>query len=249
MGGAFSMTRTTSMIQHGISIIVSTNRPQFMNHMLRNYLRQRWTKKELIVIVNKEYVDMRPYQRMARSIANIQVFHLPPSRNTLGRCLNFATNRAKYSYVAKMDDDEYYAPLYLVGMMRAFRRSRADIVGKKAYFIHLSGSQLLLQRFNTPNRFVNIVSGGTIIFKRKVWNQVKFPNRSIGEDVVFCSSCRRAGFKIYSADLYNFCALRRKNPKSHTWQVQDQQFIAHRHSKVIARTNNYRSYVIRSYPE
>jgi hypothetical protein len=145
-----------------------------------------------------------------------------------------------------MDDDEYYAPNYLLDMMHAFKRSGADVVGKRAYFIHLSGKRLLIQRFFAQNRFVSNLAGGTITFKKKVWKKVKFANRSLGEDVQFCRTCRKKGFRLYAGNRYNFCALRRKQPKSHTWKVSDRKFLAHRHSRIIAHGNNYKKYVIRS---
>ncbi|HEX7057418.1 MAG TPA: glycosyltransferase [Bacilli bacterium] len=230
--------------QPGISVIVSTKRPHFLEKMFHNYRRQIWAKKELIVVVNKDSVDMSRYRQMARRLPHIRVFHLPASRFTLGRCLNFATKRAVYPIIAKMDDDEYYAPLYLAGMIDEFRRSNADIVGKQAYYMYLRGSGILLRRFNKMNRFVRVVSGGTLTFKRTVWQKVKFRNVRISEDVIFCKDAHRAGFRIYSGNLFNFCAIRRKNPKSHTWQVNDWEFITEPHSKIIARTTDFRQFVI-----
>jgi glycosyltransferase involved in cell wall biosynthesis len=230
----------------GVSVIVCTNRPHFLQHMFQNYFRQRWKPKELIIIVNKDKVDLTPYNKMAAQYKSIRVFHLP-ARYTLGYCLNYASARAKHPYIAKMDDDEYYAPDYLVGMMLAFEKSKADVVGKRSYFIHLSGKHMLIQRFSTQNRGVSYLAGGTLVYKRHVWRKVKFANRSLGEDVQFCRACRQNGFKLYAADRYNFCALRRRQYNTHTWKVSDQEFLSHPQTKVIARTDNYKKYVIRPY--
>ena len=145
-----------------------------------------------------------------------------------------------------MDDDEYYAPYYLTGIMRSFRKSKAALVGKRAYFIHLSGSKLLLQRFRPEKRFVTILAGGTISYKKNVWEKVKFAKLSLGEDVRFCQDCRRKGFKLYAGDKYNFCALRRKQHNTHTWKVSDREFINHRHTHIVRKNcTTYRKFVDR----
>jgi cellulose synthase/poly-beta-1,6-N-acetylglucosamine synthase-like glycosyltransferase len=213
--------------------------------MLENYKRQRWGHKEWIIVVNSDRADLGRYKHMAAQFRHVRVYRVP-ARRTLGACLNFASALAKHSYIAKMDDDEYYAPNYLLDMMRAFRRSGADVVGKRAYFIHLNGKRLLIQRFHAQNRFVSFLAGGTLVYKKKVWRQVKFANRSLGEDVQFCRACRRKGFKMYAGDPYNFCALRRKRPNSHTWKKSDQEFLAHPRTRIIAHGDHYKKYVVRS---
>ncbi|REE91549.1 glycosyl transferase family 2 [Paenibacillus taihuensis] len=237
--------RKNQMTAAGITVITSTNKPQFLTHMFWNYRRQVWPNKEWIIVLNMDNVNIKRFQAMASKFKNIRVFQLP-SRRSLGQCLNFASARAKHSYITRMDDDEYYAPNYLTGIMRSFRNSKAALVGKRAYFIHLSGSKMLLQRFYAQNRFVPILAGGTISYKKSVWNKVKFANLSLGEDVRFCRDCRRRGFKLYAGDKYNFCALRRKQHNSHTWKVSDREFINHPYTRIVRKNcTAYKKFVVR----
>jgi len=229
--------------QPGVTIVTCSIRPRFLEHMFRNYQRQKWANKEWIVVVNSPRANMARYRAMARRLPNIRVFYLP--YRSLGKCLNFACARANYSYISKMDDDEYYAARYIEGLMRAFRVSNADVVGKRAMYIHLSGRRVIIQRFTKENQFVKWVAGGTITFKKSVWKKVKFGDVTLGEDVRFLRRCRRLGFKLYAGDKFNFCALRRKNYNSHTWKVSDQKFLAHPNTKVVAYTNDYKSIVDR----
>ncbi|TVY12023.1 glycosyltransferase family 2 protein [Paenibacillus cremeus] len=228
----------------GISVIICTNKPSFARVLFNNYGRQRWANKELIVVVNSDTADLSRYKQLAVKFKAARVYRLP-SKYTLGACLNFASARARHSYIARMDDDEYYAPNYLLDMMRAFKSSGADVVGKRAYFIHLSGKHLLIQRFYAQNQFVSVLAGGTLTYKKKVWRRVKFANRSLGEDVQFCRTCRKKGFKLYAGDRYNFCALRRKQTNSHTWKKTDKEFLSHPQTRIIARGDNYKKYVVR----
>lgn len=230
-------------LTEGMSIIVCTKRPNYIANVFNNYRRQLWPKKELIIVLNKDNVNINPYRQRARQHKNVSIYRLP-ERTSLGKCLNFGVSKAKYNYIAKFDDDDYYAPRYTREIMNAFARTNADIVGKLAIFTYLEHKQLLLFCYPTKeNRFVHRVGGGTITFKKKVFRQVKFPDATLGEDVIFQQWCRARGFKIYSTSRYNFVGIRRKNNAGHTWRVSDDQLI--RNNRIVARTRNYRPYAIR----
>ena len=52
----------------GVSIIVCTNRPQFLDNILQNYYRQRYKVKELIIILNQDSMNMRLIQKRYRDM-------------------------------------------------------------------------------------------------------------------------------------------------------------------------------------
>ncbi|GJM73948.1 hypothetical protein HMSSN036_61640 [Paenibacillus macerans] len=95
--------------------------------------------------------------------------------------------------------------------MKALNRSNADVVGKRAYLAYLEAKKLLVLRFpKQQNKFVGVVAGGTILFKRRVFDRVRFPHVSLGEDVSFLSRCRAKGYKVYAPDPYNYVQIRKK---------------------------------------
>jgi len=205
----------------GISVITCTNRKDELTNLFNNYRRQRYPKKELIIVVNHDKIKLGPYHQLANQYKHIKVYRLP-ERMTLGKCLNFAVKQTKYSYIAKFDDDDYYAPFYLADSLQAFNQSNADIVGKRAHFLYLQGSKMLILRFHTDeNRFVSILPGATLVFKRKVFQKVQFPDQSMGEDDQFCIDSKAKGFKIFSGGKNNFIVMRRKNSQNHTWIIND----------------------------
>ncbi|MET3291533.1 UNVERIFIED_CONTAM: glycosyltransferase involved in cell wall biosynthesis [Brevibacillus sp. OAP136] len=216
----------------GVSVIASTNRPQFFKNLLKNYRKQSLAKKELIIILNNDRMNLRTYQRIARKYQHVSVYKLP-QRYTLGSCLNFGITKAKYAYIAKFDDDDYYGPRYLQSSLRTFARTNAHVVGKRSYFLYLKKRKLLLIRFPfQENRYVRTIAGGTIMAKRSVFTVIRFPHRSLGEDVGFYSRCRAKGFRIFSTDRFNYVMVRRINRKSHTWQISDRQILSGFHKKV-----------------
>ncbi|MFC5451031.1 glycosyltransferase [Paenibacillus aestuarii] len=229
--------------RHGVSIITSTNRPGFIKNLFYNYVRQRHHKKELIIIVNNNRIPLSSYRRIAEKLRNVQIFRVPEHRS-LGACLNFAVQKTKYPYIAKFDDDDYYAPHYLTDCLLTLLRTDADVIGKRAHYLYLRGSKTLILRFpHDENRFVANLPGATLMMKRTVFNKVKFPNRNVGEDDFFCIRSKRMGFKVYSAGKYNFVAIRRKNSSGHTWIISDKELIAHH--KTIPGVRNYKKFVQR----
>ncbi|MEW9701232.1 glycosyltransferase family 2 protein [Paenibacillus sp. SI8] len=227
----------------GVSIIISTNRPQFFANILANYKSQLYKLKELIIVLNKDSMDLSKYRKIVRGHRQVSVFKLP-EKVSLGMCLNFAASKTKYPVITKFDDDDYYSPHYLVEQMRALLRSGADVIGKRAYMSYLESRKLLILRFPTKrNKFVGLVAGGTILFKRRVFNHVRFPNTSLGEDVAFLSRCRAKGYKIYAPSPYNYVQIRRKNKQSHTWTAGDDYLL--KGSLILARTDKFRELATR----
>lgn len=227
----------------GVSIITSTNRPDCMGNIFKNYRSQRYPKKELVIIVNNEQIDLAPYLKMAQKLKDVQVYRLARS-NSLGACLNYAVSKTNYSYIAKFDDDDYYAPLYLTTMVRALQRKKADIVGKRAHFMYLQGARKLILRFGgEANRSVSILPGATLVIKRTVFRKVRFRHVSVGEDDYFCTDCIKKGFKVFSAGKYHFVAIRRKNSQNHTWVIDERLLL--NSSVHFPRIRNYKKFVNR----
>jgi len=227
----------------GVSIVTCTKRPNCMNNLFRNYARQTYRQKELIVILNDPDMELRTYERAAKRYRNVRIVRLPKA--TLGRCLNLGVRLSRYGCVAKFDDDDYYAPRYLADCMRTMRRTKADIVGKRAHFMFLEGSKLLLLRYyDRENRYGGLVQGATLLAKRHVFRKVAFPDKTRGECVTFCRNAAARGFTVYSANRYHFAAVRRKQSRGHTWIVSDQKLLSQ--NKVnVWKVRNFKRFVSR----
>lgn len=225
----------------GVSVITCTMRREYIHNLFANYARQRHAKKELIIVVNNDRIPLSPFWRLAREHPHVRIFR-QPERLSLGACLNFAVRQAKHRYIAKFDDDDYYAPYYLSDSLLALKRTNADVIGKRAHYMYLRGSKTLILRFpEDENRPVDQLPGATLVFKRKVTNAVRFPNRSVGEDDLFCLRSKKAGFKVFSGGKYNFVAIRRKNSSGHTWIISDRTLL--KHHRKIPNVRNYRKFV------
>jgi glycosyltransferase involved in cell wall biosynthesis len=227
----------------GVSIIACTNRPQFFKNIIDNYKKQLYRVKELVIVLNKDSMALSQYRKKVRSYSNVSVYKVP-EKVSLGKCLNYGVSAAKYPFIAKFDDDDYYSPYYLKEQMKALYRSGASIVGKRARLIYLEGKKLLLIcAHKDQNKFVRIIAGGTILFKRQVFNRVHFDDVSLGEDTNFLRKSWLRGYKIYASSPYNYVGIRRKNKKTHTWTATDEAVM--RGNRILAKTVRFRTIAIR----
>jgi glycosyltransferase involved in cell wall biosynthesis len=212
---------------YGVSVFTCTNRPQLMDQVFNNHLQQAYTPCELVIVLNNNSMDLEEWELRAALYSNIKVFQLD-EKVSLGQCNNYAIQNCSYNYVAKFDDDDYYAPYYLKDMMAAFNYSQADIVGKSCRFIYFKSKSILGLYSPCPEfSYVNYVVGATMVFKKEVWQKIKFPDVTEGEDTKFQQDSIDGGFKIFAADRYNYVTIREENPNKHTFQLDDDTYISY----------------------
>ena len=223
----------------GVTVVTCTNRPHTAEQILGNFLRQNYIPRELIIVLNNNAMNLQQWQERVSAHANIRIFQLDESRS-LGECLNLAVDQASYEVIAKCDDDDYYGPGYLAEQMAALDYSRAEIVGKGAFYLYFEESHTLaLFRPERESKFVSYVTGATLVVRRRVFEQVRFASRNAGEDVDFLAECRYKHFKIYSTSRDNFVGIRRRDVQTHTWQ-EDEEVILN-FCQVIGQTDDYMS--------
>lgn len=232
--------KSESVISSGVTIITCTNKTQYLDNIFKNYERQDYEKKELIIILNKNNIDVNIWRKRAEQSNNVRVFHID-EKITLGQCLNFGVKQAKYEIIAKFDDDDYYAPRYITDSIRAFEYTDADLIGKGSTYVYLESIKTLAIRDpQSENRYVRFVNGSTMIFKKKIFNKVRFANVSVGEDVIFCRDCYTKGIKIYSTSKSNHVYIRHTSKNNHIWKINDKNFL--KYCKVIGKVDDYIAY-------
>ena len=228
------------MSEPGVSIITCTNNAEFFMNSLNNYRRQQYKNKELIIIINKNSISLKDWKKKVSMYPNVSVYKVD-EHVSLGQCLNCGISKSKYPLIAKFDCDDYYSAFYLKEQVNALLRTGSKVVGKHACFVYLDQSKKLLVRSHLEmNKFAYFVQGGTILFRKSILKRVRFSNISLGEDVKFLKDCAEKGYAIYATTPYNYVYIRRRNKKTHTWKVNDQEFI--RGGQFISTTNNFRQY-------
>jgi len=226
----------------GVSIIISTNKLEYMDNIFASYDRQEYEDKELIIILNNNHLNLAEWREKANSHHNVTVYQVD-EKEPLGVCLNYGIERARFDYISKFDDDNYYGPAFLGDLMNAFEYTVADIVGKCAGYIYFeNGDILALYGEAMEHCYTHFVLGSAMIIKREVFNRVPWPtDREWGSDTEFLRQSVKNGFKIYSADRFNYVYVRRASQELHTWKITDEEQLAH--CRIICNTKDYIPYI------
>lgn len=207
-------------IEPGVSIIIPTNKIKYAENIFENYSRCNYKNKELIIILNNNKLNIEDYIKKAEKYENVRIYKLD-EKISLGYCMNYGVEVSKYNYIAKMDDDDYYASNYILDAVNIFRYVDTDIVGKASYFIYYEKyNSIGIMYPNASNVYSRYIAGSTLMIKKKVFEKVKFRNLSIAEDANFLKDCVEKKIKIYSGDKYNYIYIRHKELKEHTWKIE-----------------------------
>lgn len=209
----------------GVSIITCTKRFDFISNIIENFNRQKYVKKELIIILNNNNINLCEAEQIAKQYENIRVFQLNEEISS-GECLNFGIEQSKFEIISKFDDSDYYAPDYLVDIINAYSYTDAEIIGKCSYYIYFEDSKILaIKHPNKENMYTKFIKGSTLTFKKEIFNKVKFPNKSSNEDIQFLKNCINNSFKIYSTDRFNYVYIRHNCTNEHTWKIQNKDLL------------------------
>ncbi|OLO37203.1 hypothetical protein BTR23_13830 [Alkalihalophilus pseudofirmus] len=220
-----------------VSIITCTMRSECMDNVFENYNQQTWENKELIIVLNNDGMDKKKWKEKANQFPNISVFY-QPNHVTLGECFNFAVTKAKYEYIAKFDDDDYYAPKYLSEIMEAFNQTNADIVGKKSIYAYITDKKaLVIREQGHEKKFTENVRDCTLVVKKEVFNNITLAHKNQRAFWEFQIECRKKGYTIYSTSKQNFVYIKRKECH-HTMKWSINEFM--RKCKFVKYTENYK---------
>jgi spore maturation protein CgeB len=211
-----------------ISVVVATNRPHQLDHVLEFIGRQAHDPVQLVLVQHGFDTPADELRRRAdvHGVGDLVALVADPVL-TLGACMNLGVDAADGRYVAKMDDDNHYGAHYLGDLVRAFAYTDAEVVGKWAHLVHLTGSGATLLRFpHAEHRYTQLVQGGTLLVRRETAARLRFEDLPRRVDTTFLEKVHADGGTVYSTDRFNFVSVRRPDPGSHTWTVPDEQLLA-----------------------
>lgn len=215
-----------------------------MENVFQNYKNQVWKEKELIIILNRNDMSIESWKIKAEFYQDVSIYQLQEEW-TLGECLNFGIEKAKYDFIAKFDDDDYYAPNYLAQSMEFFNKTNADLIGKRTIFMYFEDEKILaIHKPGKENKIVNQgLKGATLIFKKEIIKKVWFPKLNLGEDTFFIRQCIKNMFKVYSTDKNNYVCLRTSLAGHHTWDINNELLL--KKSSIVCKTDDYKPFVVR----
>lgn len=182
----------------GVSIITWIDSPGDFNRSLRNYSRQRYRKKEIIIILR----NSTEMAKQIKSSYKIKVL-LSHEHASLEECLYKAVSNASFEYISFFNPGSYYGQEFIGDIINVFQYAKADAVGKHTYYIFAKDSKKLYMALpNNEYKFSNFINPHAMVINKSVLNRVKFTFSSdgplIGKMQVDDS------LKMYASDRYNY---------------------------------------------
>lgn len=220
----------------GVSIITCTDKEDNMEIIFKNYERQLYKNKELIIIVNNKSINIKPWHNKYRDYKNIKIIQMG-EKKSLVQCLNYAIEHSNLEYVTFFDDN-YYGQNYLVDAVNAFKYSNADIVGKCSYYAYSENYQLLVIILpNIEDKYVKYVKFSTMVIKKNVFEKLIFSEKSYKYDMEFLKNCVNSGFSIYATNRFNYIFIKHTSSKNQTCKIEDT--APSEKIKIIGYTDDY----------
>lgn len=170
-----------------VSIVMASNRPHFIDRIIKNVSGQIYPNIEVIIIA-QNYNDqelLKLEQKLKDSGKVFRAIHVikNDSEDTLGKRLNQGIALSQGEYVAKFDDDDFYFPNYLQDMLIPFKFGDYGIVGKKEIFVYLEGQNKTYVRYKGQRHMeTNFLTGATLVFSKAALNKLSFGDLNKGED-------------------------------------------------------------------
>ncbi|MBS4540052.1 glycosyltransferase family 2 protein [Clostridium sp. D2Q-11] len=232
---------TNKVSMDGVSVITITNKGRMLDNIFSNYTTQRYENKELIIVINNNHIGKEMYINKFKNHENIYIYVLD-EKISLGKCLNFAVEKSNYNIIAKFDDDDYYGMNYLMNSINTMKKKDTLVIGKSTNYVYFEDAKILaLRNVNRENTFVRRVEGPTLIFKKSVFDIVRFVDKSLGEDVQFCKDCIKNKIPIYSSDKEDFVYIRHTFKNDHTWKIDNEYYI--KLCKIIGKYEDFKEYI------
>jgi hypothetical protein len=199
-------------------------RPDDLRSAIERFGAQDYPTKELVVVCHG--FDSSSALSELESHDMQYTLLQASSSDLLGDCLNLAAAATSASVLSKIDDDDHYGPGFLTDAVDALGYAQADIVGKSTQFTYVQSADLTVLRHpGSEEMFVpGAVAGGSLVFHRRVWEDVGFPSRPRRVDALFLRGARARGASVYANSRWDFVYNRRSTDQ--TWRADDNVFLA-----------------------
>ncbi len=197
-----------------VSVITPTfEREQFLPNILACFLSQDYPNLEWLILD-----DSRQPAECLKDLHHPNVcYEHASNRLSIGEKRNQLVARASGELIAHFDDDDFYAPDYISTMVAQLQRRDADLLNLRGWFlfdrrtqffgywdltvkegIHFICSQqgtkltLLTHENNNAMAANHLGYGFGWIYRKRVWETIKFPDINFNEDGNFAALAQQS---------------------------------------------------------
>lgn len=210
-----------------VSVLLATNRPDHLMHAAGQLAAQDHPNFEVVLALHGDGFPAAAVTRFLDTVAAPTTVLRRPAEDTLGGCLNAATEAASGELVTKVDDDDWYGPAHLRDLELAWRYAGATLVGKAAEFVYFTELDRTIRRFaGGAETWNDLIAGGAMLLSRGDlldaggWRRAR---RAV--DRLLINDVRMAGGEVYRTHGFGF-VLTRREASSHTWDAHPQYFLS-----------------------
>lgn len=214
-----------------VSIIVSTNRPYQVDHLLRQVAHQVGVKVQLLLGTHGFGASEDQVSTALNLGLDAQWIEIDAGIS-LGSVYNLLISRADCPLIAKFDDDDDYGPYYLLEQTSAIASMGADLCGKQSHLvrIHYRGKERLIVTYpGQEHKFTSFVSGPTFLTTAEVMKEIGFEDLPRGEDTALLRTVSASGGKVFTTGRHGF--VQNRLGTAHTWSAPSVELL--RHSTLI----------------
>ena len=187
-----------------VSVIALLRDIRRLENVLGEFARQSYREKNLLVFVAGNDIDIDEVELRLRGIDDAASFD-GRGFGTFGRAFNQAMDEVSGTYIAVFDDSDSYGECYISDMMLAADFSSAEVLGKGSYYSHdPSHDTLVLENEGMDHRFVDSIAMATIVAVRDALCEIGLGAGASGLDASLLARVSRQGYRIYSADRFNY---------------------------------------------
>lgn len=207
-----------------VSLLISTNRPDRAVSALESVRRQRYPRRELVMVLHGPGFDVPGLRRAAATLEIPFEVVQADARQTLGHCYGLGARRCRGRYVAIMDDDNWFGARYLEDAVLWMECSGAMVGGKYTMpvFLEEDASLHLILRDREFRRMQP--SSAQAIFRREVLEVLPFRAAAAAADTWFFEDCLRLGIPLATFDRFNFAYCR--GPRRHSYEIRSEDLLA-----------------------
>jgi glycosyltransferase involved in cell wall biosynthesis len=189
-----------------VSCIMPTrDRRPFVGRAVSQFLAQDHPNRELIVVDDgaDPISDLLPEDPRIRLIR-------PGGRLSVGAKRNLACEAAAGDLLLHWDDDDWMAPWRVSYQARELETRRAQVCGLARLYFY-DGETRRAWQYVYPDGTRGWVAGGTLCYRREVWQAHRFPDVNEGEDTRFVWSLRGVALLALEDPSFYVASIHRGN--------------------------------------
>ncbi len=166
-----------------VSCIMPTcDRLEMVQNAIDLFHRQDYANKELLILDSgcDELASVVNHSQNVRIFADTDV-------RSLGEMRNYLCKRAKGEWIAIWDDDDWHAPNRLSVQVHEAESVQADLCGMD-HLVYWDPATRNAFRYAPQLGGQGWLAGGSLLFRKSVWEQTPFVSVSVGEDTLFVAA-------------------------------------------------------------